>query len=171
MDALPNPFTINTLESVDCLREAGAGGSNPLTPTNNINDLERAEEFETQRFPPRKSSVSPSSVHNHDHTPSDRRAFARPQIPQTWGLPIVDCHSQALGRARVLTVNERLLSAAISTGRRNTCVTPLCWGLDPALRGLQVINRRLRVRRTLAPAISAPLLASRGPTAPLSLLL
>ena len=60
---------------------------------------------------------------------------------------------------------------AVSTGRCNTCVTPLCWGLDPALRGLLVINRRLRVRQSLARPTSAPLLASRGPTAPLSLLL
>jgi len=31
--ALPNAFTINTLELKHRLREAGAGGSNPLTPT------------------------------------------------------------------------------------------------------------------------------------------
>ena len=33
MGARPNAININTLEIELCLREAGAGGSNPLTPT------------------------------------------------------------------------------------------------------------------------------------------
>ncbi len=59
--------------------------------------------------------------------------------------------------------------AAVSTGRRNTCVTPVCWSLDAPVRGQLVISRRSRVRHTLAHLSSAPLLASSGRLAPLSL--
>ncbi len=64
---------------------------------------------------------------------------------------------------------ERRLRVAVSTGRRNTCVTPICWSLDAPVRGQLVISRRSRVRHTLAHLSSAPLLASSGRLAPLSL--
>ena len=43
-----------------CFREAGAGGSNPLTPTNDINHLTRVSESEIQFSTPCKSTVSPN---------------------------------------------------------------------------------------------------------------
>lgn len=42
VDVPQNAININTLEFVDCLREAGAEGSNPLTPTNLNNYLATA---------------------------------------------------------------------------------------------------------------------------------
>ncbi len=66
-------------------------------------------------------------------------------------------------------LGERLLWVAVSIGRRNTCVTPLSWGLDPPVQGQLVINRRLRVRQMLAHSTLAPLLASSGPSTPPSI--
>jgi len=69
----------------ECLREAGAGSSNLLTPTNDINHLTRVSESEIQFSIPCKSTVSPDRVHNLDHSLKVYLAFAIPQFPQTWG--------------------------------------------------------------------------------------
>jgi len=65
-----------------CIRESGAGSSNLLTPTNNINHLARVSGSEIQLSTPCKSTVSPSQVHHLNHSPKVYRAFAIRQLPQ-----------------------------------------------------------------------------------------
>ena len=84
-----------------CLREAGAGSSNLLTPTNNINHLARVSGSEIQLSTPCKSTVSPSQVHHLDHSPKVYRAFAIRQFPQTWEPAMASLYVfTCLGRTR-----------------------------------------------------------------------
>ena len=84
-----------------CFREAGAGGSNPLTPTNNINHLARVSGSEIHLSTPCKSTVSPSQVHLVDHSPKVYRACAIAQFPQTWEPVMASLYvSTCLGSSR-----------------------------------------------------------------------
>lgn len=47
MDLSRKDFDFKGLLDSHCLREAGAGGSNPLTPTNNFNDLDDRRTVDT----------------------------------------------------------------------------------------------------------------------------
>jgi len=88
------------------------------------------------------------------------------QVCEAWDVGEID--SQVVWLAWWLIIEVRF-APAISTGRCNTCVTPVCWSLDAPVRGQLMISRRSRVRHTLAHLSSAPLLASSGRLAPLSL--
>ncbi len=88
---------------------------------------------------------------------------------QVWGAwDAGESDDQVAWLAWWLIVGGRF-TLAISTGRCNTFVNPLCWGFDPPVRGQLVINRRLGVRQMLAHSTLAPLLASSSPSTPPSI--
>ena len=60
VDAHPNLIVFTTLDDNHRLREAGAGGSNPLTPTNTFIYLHQVSLENNQPFQDRKSTISPA---------------------------------------------------------------------------------------------------------------
>ncbi len=66
------------------LREAGAGSSNLLTPTNNINCLASVSGLVTQHPATVKSIISPSQVHYRDNLPKVLPSIVAFQNPHGW---------------------------------------------------------------------------------------